>query len=197
MITISGLGCAAAAALFFTLLPSCGRDRLVRQVESPVSKQEETLALGGADKLRGLFNKGDCQTIFRYAAFAGGSYSQKRWLDDCARLRENMGIWGGFVPSSAITCGGPERIVCIDGLAQFEKGDHSLELGWSLAGGNARLLFLVVQGSSGPIRFPPLPQKLMDCPPSRDLKDVAQTQIRGTAARTVRCLTASPTSKTC
>ena len=97
MITISGLGCAAAAALFFTLLPSCGRDRLVRQVESPVSKQEETLALGGADKLRGLFNKGDCQTIFRYAAFAGGSYSQKRWLDDCARLRENMGIWGGFV----------------------------------------------------------------------------------------------------
>jgi len=168
-----GLGFAALTALFSTLLAGCGRDRLVNQVDLPVSKQEEALALNGANKLRELFNKGECQTIFDHAAFAGGSYSQKSWLDDCTQLHEDMGEWSSFDPSSAITCGGPERIVCIDGSAQFEKGSHSLELGWLLSSAGARLLFLVVQGTNGPIQIPPMQQRLVDPPPWRNDKDVA------------------------
>lgn len=116
---IRGLGCAAATALSFTVLNGCGRDRLVNQADAPVSKQEESLAHSGAAKLRGLFNKGQCQAIFHDAAFA----------DDCARLHEDMGLWKSFDPSSAVSCGGRQRIVCIDGLAQFENRGHSLVQG--------------------------------------------------------------------
>lgn len=171
---ILGLGFAAPTALFLTVLVGCSRDRLVNQMDLPVSKQEEALARRGADRLRALFNKGECLTIFHDGAFARGPYSQKQWLDDCAHLYEDVGAWNGFTPSSAITCGGRERIVCIDGWAQFDKGGHSLELGWLLSRAGPRLLFLVVQGTDGPMRIPPLPQKLMDSPRSRNAKDLAQ-----------------------
>jgi hypothetical protein len=156
---------AALIVFSFTLLVGCSHDQLGS--ERPASKQQEALAISEVDKLRRQFNENACQMIFHDATFANGAYLQKDWLDDCARFREDLGKWSTFVPNSVIRCGGPGRIVCIEGLAQFEKGTDTIELGWLLGRGSARLLFLVVHGTNGPMQIPSPPQKLIDPPPER------------------------------
>ncbi len=134
-----------------------------------MTDQQRALTIQAADELRGRFNNSACSAIFNEAAGSFRSLQRERdWLEDCAALRETLGAWRTFVPQSSFGFDRGQQIL-LDGHASFEKATRTVEIGWSLDSGRARLLWLAIaNGSKSRIIIPGQSLRIQDPPPAND-----------------------------
>lgn len=129
-------------------------------------KQRETLAREADQKLLEAFNRGACQRVFQGATFFTRRYTDQDWLTDCEQLRRELGVWHSSDFRSTEVCGAPGEVVCVDGAVTFNKGRCALETAWSLRGGAAKLLFLVIVHDGKELQIPPSRHRELFDPPS-------------------------------
>jgi len=144
-------------------LAACRTSGIPRELDLPVSREQQTLAIDEARKFREGFNKGACQAIYDEAWEPFRHQPQQDWMSQCAELRGQLGLWRSLDVRSAITCG--PRVICLDGTAAFEKASYDLELAWTFRDGRPRLFWWVLEGGGQRTQIPPAtPRNLMDPP---------------------------------
>ena len=158
----------SAAALL--LLTACRRSNPLHQTELPVGEKQQIIALHGTEKLREQWNSGSCEALYEQASAFFRSQSLPDWLSQCEQLQENLGGWQSFVSQKATMCGESGKstriIVCLDGVALFEKDRFKLEIGWMLENSRSWLMFLSSgRNGTGLGLIPPQSQRLFDSPP--------------------------------
>jgi hypothetical protein len=148
------------------LLAGCARGR-VDITQIPVTEQQRALAKASVTTLRDQFNQKDCLSIYRQASPAFQRQRENDWLNDCDGLRTALGPWQRFTMQATLRCGRPDKIVCADGLAAFEKATKTLEASWVLDHGQAKLMWLVIQDKGQSQVFGGSHRLLADPPPAR------------------------------
>jgi hypothetical protein len=158
--TIVGWKSAGVKAISLILLAGCGSRQQVSMFP-PVDAAQRTSALEAVSGLREVFNRNaGCEAVYNFP-----SYPKERWLADCAQLQSDMGSWQSFGPRTIARCAMPETIICLDGDANFAKGDRIMELTWLLKDGRAKLLAIAWHDGRQWIRIPPFTDRHQDTPP--------------------------------
>ena len=134
------------------LLIGCGTPVQTRKL--PVTDQQRVLAVTSASALRDQFNASACQAVYGDATQGFRSQREKDWLANCEQLRTNLGTWHSFTIQSTGRCGFPDKIVCVDGLAAFEKATRSIELSWLIDNGRAKLMWIILSDKGEEQIFP-------------------------------------------
>ena len=68
-------------------LAACRTSGIPRELDLPVSREQQTLAIDEARKFREGFNKGACQAIYDEAWEPFRHQPQQDWMSQCAELR--------------------------------------------------------------------------------------------------------------
>jgi hypothetical protein len=150
-----------AAAL--ALLMGCARTS-VQMSKLPVTEQQRVLAVTSMSALRDRFNANACHAVYNEATQGFRLHREKDWLADCEQLRANLGAWRAFTIKSATRCGFPDKVVCVDALAAFEKATKSIELSWLIDNGRTRLMWIIL-GDRGEVQFFPDSSRQLADPP--------------------------------
>lgn len=153
-----------ASAGVSIFLATCRTSDIPRELDLPVSREQQSLAIGEAKRFRERFNKGACQAIYDQASEFFRHQLQQDWMSRCAELRGRLGLWRSSDIRSAITCG--SRVICLDGTAAFERGSYDLELAWTFRDGRPRLFWWILDAGGHRTQIPPFPdpRNLMDPP---------------------------------
>lgn len=109
--------------------------------------QQRSLAVGGAERFRQLFNAGECAEIYAEAGtIFQASRTREQWLKVCRDLRGQLGTMISFIPAnSASWLWGPPGVVWQAGPGKFTEGVRLIRFDWDVEGGQARLCALLIQ----------------------------------------------------
>jgi hypothetical protein len=171
---ISGrVGIFHAMACWSLFLPGCSS--IARQsapMLDSAGKTREASALDGVKRLREAFNQGACQSIFSEAdPVFRLRQSPQDWLNECQRMRRELGRWQSFQAKLQHSPGIPLRVV-VYGEGRFSRGRRHLETVWHFDRGRAELFSLYLDGT----RVPPSPfrprDRYMDPPPKGNREKV-------------------------
>jgi hypothetical protein len=146
------------------LLSGCARTPILTS-RLPVTDQQGLRAADSVSRLREQFNQNDCLSIYREGALNFRFQREKDWLNDCEDLRTNLGAWRTYTIKTTARCG-VEGIVCMDGLAAFERTTQSFEVGLLADKGRSKLMWFVI-GDQGQMQIFPGPpdERFADPPP--------------------------------
>ena len=150
-------------ASLLVLVSGCARNPAPRS-ELPATDQQRIRATASVSRLRDQFNQNDCLGIYREGALNFRFQREKDWLNDCEKLRADLGTWRTYTIKATARCG-VEGIVCTDGLAAFESTTQSLEVGWLVDKGQAKLMWFVIEDKGQTQIFPGRPERFADPPP--------------------------------
>jgi len=165
--SVRGYGVCCLPSLLALLViwsPGCDRQERRRFLNEGVGPRPKKLLLDASRTLRERFNAGTCQTIYAEAAHSFHSSPVQSWQIVCEEMRKDLGIWNEYRTNSFYYCSRSPDVICIDGLAQFSKGGHRLQIAWLLSTNKAELFFWDLQWGHVDARFPAETQKMIDPP---------------------------------
>jgi hypothetical protein len=168
----------SAAVYACLLLAACNRPATkpgpspdaIRATLGPGAKklEYEKIAAGAADRLRELFNSGDCGRIYEEASREFRALELRdEWLGTCEYLRGKLGSWESF--GAERTDAWQSFLEHADRTARFTTGICHVRITWRLENGEARLFRFLLDGAGQFVVIPRglrMPERrMMDPPP--------------------------------
>jgi hypothetical protein len=140
------------AGLFaaFVLLPACHRHPRVDSAGfAEPDAAQQARALEAVAHLQAEFNTGNCQLVFEEASPHFRAQDPKEWRRECALMKDEMGAWRNFEVKFAQMWPDRQRLVCVVGLAVFERETEQVGAVWMLEDNGARLYLLMMRKHDG------------------------------------------------
>ncbi len=154
------------AVIFACFLPAAC-NRAPKQQSSPgaipgatglAQTEYTTKAANAANRLRELFNSGNCGRIYDEASDEFRELeSPGDWMGVCGYLRARLGTWNRLDLRPATVW--ESFLAHVDGTARFSAGVCRIRIGWRIKNGEARLFSLSLNGAGQNVTIPrgPLP----------------------------------------
>lgn len=153
--------------------PACHRHHRVGSDLDDIKAEsgQTALALSAVGRLREAFNSSACQASNEAGAkFASQSAADSEY--ECEHLRKDLGPWLNFRFEFTERCAAPEVVVCVVGVAEFEKQSGEVSA-WLLRNNGAQLVWLALKQDEWHwMQIPPRTRgKSIDPPPLKLTKD--------------------------
>jgi len=110
---------------------------------SDVSAQRH-LAEHGVSKLQADWNHGECASIHDESdGYFRRNQLRDKWLGQCTELQNQLGTWKSFQIRNGVTWPvGSIGMVWVEGIAEFEDGQHIVRVDFQLDDNSAKLFHL-------------------------------------------------------
>lgn len=110
---------------------------------SPIkSEARKRVVFNASNRLREMFNKGACESIYHEADESFRLAPGQQWKAQCEQLRSRLGEWRSFEVQKTIGCSTDNSQICIIGLASFANGSYPFQVAWQLNGAKPALFAL-------------------------------------------------------
>jgi hypothetical protein len=164
MRTMAFLACAVPEVLLAPCCSTVAPPETLTDGNGPRTR----LAVESANRLQEQFNNRACDSIFDDADVAFRLLqSREEWLYQCKRIRDRLGRWQSFAPTTKEHLGVPFPTV-VEGEAVFTAGDGYVQTVWHLENGRARLFSFYVRCGGEQTTMPSSPFQVTKPTPFRD-----------------------------
>jgi hypothetical protein len=144
-------------------LAACSANRVAVD-KAAMTRELRRVGDEAAAKLRALFNRGACQSIYDQVPLLPASRLPD-WNAQCHDAHRKLGEWSSVEAVSVSDCASGGRLVCVEGTAVFANGVRHSEMIWWVDEGKPRLLQWSLAGEGEVIQLPANPRPATDPPP--------------------------------
>ena len=117
--------------------------------------EKEAVAASSILRLREMFDKGECSSVYAEADPAFRSQPEENWVRQCEQLMHDLGSWQSFQRNRAEPEPVDPRLRLVIGEAVFANGTYHLEMLWNVSVVPARLCYFQLGTDPNIITVPP------------------------------------------